>query len=139
MNELCCPRDGSLLICSSQNVAAFQCTSCGGLLVDLTKSKSAPLRELPKLEGRDFGDLRCPSTSEPMLRYILYGAEIDYSPAAQLVWLDANEYEIVTSKWLAASSYEPKTQVRADDVFDGEDFLRSIPDFLMRGLMGAGW
>lgn len=110
-NPLFCPRDGTVLTQSRYNMTAYQCLSCQGMLVDLERTKSAPLRKLDESLVDGKSDLISPVTKGVMLRMDIQGFEVDYRPKGRVVWLDHNEFEVIVSQWLKQSEYKPKSPI----------------------------
>ena len=72
-----CPKDGTALMQSQWNIAAYYCPECKGLLVDLEKTKSAPLRKLEEYLVNGKSALVCPKTRAFMLKVNIFGVEVD--------------------------------------------------------------
>ena len=72
------------------------------------------MRKIDQLPVAGPSELKCPIDGSPMPRVIVCEVEVDFSPRAGTVWLDKNEYEIITSRWLYESDYKPPPLSKAD-------------------------
>lgn len=133
---LYCPRDQSILTQCGRNIAAFRCPNCNGILLDLEKSKSVPMKSMPERSGGGVGgSLACPVSGSLMSMYYIYGAEVDYCSQSKMAWLDANEYEIISSNWLKENTYEPRQPIDKDKIGAGEVLLQNLSNFLFSTLL----
>ena len=80
--------------------------------------------------------LKCPVDGSAMSRMVVFGVEIDVSFSARIVWLDYNEYEIITSEWLADTEYVAPTAI-PDVSGVGYDAAMESKDFFLRKITSA--
>ncbi|APV49536.1 hypothetical protein BWI17_07495 [Betaproteobacteria bacterium GR16-43] len=103
-----CPRDQSTLEWHDRRgFGCHQCGQCSGLFIKQATftgvlgqslGKSQSLSTLPK------GDVACAFCSEPMLRLIHKGVEIDICRFCRAFWLDGGEWERIAKPGAPAGS-----------------------------------